>query len=383
MASAAEVSRLIEATSAQASTAAAAAADDAGVPAEALGELLEAALRAASSNGRLSRVALQGFERRGSDAAAAGIRLPALIDLYLSAAWRLIEAAGEHATGAAALAQVTRAIARATDDAVAALTRGFDAAQRTAIRRDEARRREFIDDLLSGTADAGVLAAHAAAFGFSLAAPHVAAVATTRREIVDAGPVQARIEREVLTRLAAGDAIVATKEGALVCIFPSDQPDLAGSLERLLQDAEPGPWRVAVGPIGDGARGIAVSFAEALRAVELAALIDLPLGAVPVEALAGHRLLERDPQAFGAVTERVRAQLGTVRGGAEPLFRTLETYLDTGANTTETARRLHLSPRAVTYRLDAIRRATGLDPRRSPDRFTLEVAAIGARTLLS
>ena len=379
MSSPKEVSRIVASAADAAPEAASAAAEDASVPAAALGDLLEAALRAAARNGRLSDVALSGFERRGSDAAGTGVRLPQLIDLYLSACWRLIDAAGSGAGNAAALAQVTRAIARAADDAVAALARGFDAAQRTSIRREEARRREFIDGLLSGAADAEVLATHADAFGFSLAAPHVVAVATTGRELVEAGPVQTRIEREVLTRLPASDALVTTKDGALVCIVPAHQPDVAGALVRLLGDAEPGPWRVAVGPSGGGPRGVALSFADAMRALELAQLLGLSEGAIDVEVLAGHRLLERDPQAFAALTEAVRAKLASARGGAEPLFATLEAYFETSGNTMRTARRLHLSPRAVSYRLSAIQRVTGLDPRRSPDRFTLEVATIGAR----
>jgi DNA-binding PucR family transcriptional regulator len=91
------------------------------------------------------------------------------------------------------------------------------------------------------------------------------------------------------------------------------------------------------------------------------------------------QLLERDPQTLRDLTGHIRSRLDTARGGAQPLFHTLEAYFDTGANTTETARRLHLSPRAVTYRLATIERVTGLDPRRFPDRFTLQVAAIGVR----
>jgi hypothetical protein len=377
--SAKEVAKIVAAATAAVPEAAAGAARDAGVDAGPLGDLLEEALRAASRDGQLSAVALAGFERRGADAAAAGIRLPALIDLYLSACWRLVEAAGEAASNTGALAQVARAIAHAADDAVAALTRGFDAAQRTTIRRDEARRREFVDDLLSGTADASLLAEHSSAFGFALAAPRVVAVATTSRALEDAGPVQSRIEREVLTRLVSADAIVATKDGALVCVLPSDQPDIAGAVLRLVRDAEPGPWRVATGPEGSGPGGIAASYAEASRAVELAERLGVAEGEIDVTALAGVRLLERDPQAFRDLTAQVRSRLDTARGGAQPLFLTLEAYFDTGANTSETARRLHLSPRAVTYRLAAIERVTGLDPRRSPDRFTLEVATIGSR----
>jgi hypothetical protein len=379
MASAKDVARIVDAAAAAVPDAAAGASRDSGVGTEALGDLLDAALRAASRDGQLSDVALARFERRGADAATAGIRLPALIDLYLSACWRLVEAAGEAASNAEALAQVARAVAHAADDAVAALTRGFDAAQRTTIRRDEARRREFVDDLLSGAADASLLAEHASAFGFSLAAPHVVVVATTSHSLEDAGPVQSRIERDVLTQLASADAIVATKEGALVCVVPSGQTDVAAALLRLLGDAEPGPWRVATGPSGSGPGGVAASYAEASRAVEFAERLRLPEGVIDVPALAGVRLLDRDPQAFRDLTMRIRARLDAARGGAQPLFQTLEAYFDTGGNTTETARRLHLSPRAVTYRLVAVERVTGLDPRRSPGRLTLEIATIGAR----
>lgn len=379
MTSSKEVAKIVAAATAAVPEAAAGAARDAGVDADALGDLLEEALRAASRDGQLSAVELAGFERRGADAAAAGIRLPALIDLYLSACWRLVEVAGEAASNTGALAQVARAIAHAADDAVAAVARGFDTAQRTTIRRDEARRREFVDDLLSGTADASLLAQNASTFGFSLAAPRVVVVATTSRPLVDAGPVQSRIEREVLTRLVSADAIVATKDGALVCVLPGGQADIAGAVLRLLGDAEPGPWRVVTGPEGSGPGGIAASYAEASRAVQLAERLGVPEGEIDGTALAGVRLLERDPQAFRDLTAQIRSRLDMARGGAQPLFLTLEAYFDTGANTTETARRLHLSPRAVTYRLAAIERVTGLDPRRSPDRFTLEIATIGSR----
>ena len=45
------------------------------------------------------------------------------------------------------------------------------------------------------------------------------------------------------------------------------------------------------------------------------------------------------------------------------------------------ARRLHLSVRAVTYRLDRVRRLTGYDPADPTQAFTLQVAAVGARLL--
>ena len=69
------------------------------------------------------------------------------------------------------------------------------------------------------------------------------------------------------------------------------------------------------------------------------------------------------------------------RGGAEPLLATLDPYFATGGVTTETARRIHLSVRAVTYRLERIKTLTGYDPTDPAQRFTVHTALLGARLL--
>jgi DNA-binding PucR family transcriptional regulator len=48
---------------------------------------------------------------------------------------------------------------------------------------------------------------------------------------------------------------------------------------------------------------------------------------------------------------------------------------------TDTARRLHLSVRAVTYRLDRVRTLTGYDPTDPAQRFTMHAAVLGAKLL--
>ena len=51
------------------------------------------------------------------------------------------------------------------------------------------------------------------------------------------------------------------------------------------------------------------------------------------------------------------------------------------AETPETARRLHLSVRAVTYRLDRVEALTGYDPTDPAQRFTIHAAVLGAKLL--
>ncbi len=69
-------------------------------------------------------------------------------------------------------------------------------------------------------------------------------------------------------------------------------------------------------------------------------------------ALEATYLLDRDLTKV-AVDQELGALLADERMGEE-YIETLEAYLSSGQNSRETARRLHLSPRTVTYRLERI-----------------------------
>jgi DNA-binding PucR family transcriptional regulator len=69
------------------------------------------------------------------------------------------------------------------------------------------------------------------------------------------------------------------------------------------------------------------------------------------------------------------------RGSAGALLETLDAFFATGANTTETARRLHLSVRAVTYRLARVQALLGVDPKDPAERYALQSAVLGARAV--
>ena len=83
----------------------------------------------------------------------------------------------------------------------------------------------------------------------------------------------------------------------------------------------------------------------------------------------------------GFASELVEHALQGARGGAEPLLKTLSVYFDSGCVAAETARRLALSVRALTYRLERIKQLTGSDPSDPMHRYTLQTAGIGARLL--
>src|SRR5215468_5450647 len=60
-----------------------------GVPVGLLGDYLPAAAEAAASGRRLTATELSGYGRSGERAALSGVALRGLVDLFLSATWRL------------------------------------------------------------------------------------------------------------------------------------------------------------------------------------------------------------------------------------------------------------------------------------------------------
>ena len=356
---------------------------DAGIDGALLGEFLSDALATVSSARRLSSTSLNTYRLVAADAAERGVSLASLIDLYLSATWRLWEAMGE-SRGSASVASVSDAagyLFRAADDAAAALADGYSTAQRQTVRREESLRREFVDDILIGTGDSTALQDRAARFGFNIAGTHQVAVASTQRILMDAGPVQARVEARVLASFSGRDVIVATKDGHLVCVFPDPRIDPVVDLLRHLEECSEGPWRLGVGRSYPGRSGIVRSYEEARMSITLADRLGLTNPIARFASMLPYRLLTLDPSTLAETVTAILGPLQHARGGGDQFIETLEAFFEASSNISGAARRLHLSPRAVVYRLDRIKQLTGYAPLEAEGRFVLELAVRG-RALL-
>ncbi len=370
-----------------------AAADSGGVPVEFLGDFLAVLVAAVEEGEPIPAGRLRAYRSLGERAARRGVALRALLDLYLSACWRLwpalpsVQAAGRHPAGVVTAGQV---MLHAADDVVASLAEGFQLARRALVRTQEAARREFIDDLLAGSADLPGLLHRATGFGLDLSGPHAVAVVAADRPFDDGSPLLTTLERAILGVKGDAQALLASKDGRLVVVFPA--PDAAAVeqvVDRLggtLQASRTGrssvgEWQLALGRVAPGADGVLASYREAGDALELARRLDLPAPVVHARDLLVYRMLLRDRAALGDVVETTLGGLREARGGAEPLLATLASWFSCGGNAAATARALHLSVRAVTYRLMRVRALTGLDPEAPDDRFALHVAVLGARLL--
>lgn len=362
-----------------------------------LGGFLPELAAAAADGSRLDAAALARCARLGERAGDQGVPLRDLVDLYLSAAWRawrrlppVADADGD----ADRVRDVGEAVLRAVDDAVAAVGDGYLAGRRAAVRREESLRREFLDDLFSGTGDTASLAARADSLGMDLSGPRLVAVVAGERAFREGTAALAAISRAVgggpgggPAGPAAPDPLVTTREGMLVAVLPAGTTADAGAvldalvaaLDRAVP-ADPGR-RVGVGAVHPDAAGVAWSFAEARDALDLAVRLDLPGRVVRSRDLLVYRVLLRDAAAMRDLMEAVLTPLDAARGGAGPLLDTLRAHAGTGANATATARAMHLSVRAVSYRLRRVHELTGYDPGVPGDAYVLTTAALGARAL--
>lgn len=357
--------------------AAGAAADAGGLDPDLLGDFLPVTVEAAASGRRLRRRELEGYAERGATAAQAGVALRALVDLYLSASWRLWEQLPS--TGAAETRAAALAVLRAADDGVAALVEGFQLARNDLARRQEAERREVFEALLAGGLRAASVLGRAADLGLDLTSPH--AVLVGRHPDADPGPLLGRVERALAGRRGDAAPLLSVQEGQLVVVFAAPGEAAAAEVgSRFSTAAGPG-WQAAVGRSLAGADGVRVSYEQARDTLEFAARLRLDTPVVDSGELAVYRVLLRDREAISELITTVLAPLVHARGGAGPLLDTLDAYYATGANATETARRLHLSVRAVTYRLQRVEELLGRDPSDPAGRFALQAAVLGARLL--
>lgn len=268
--------------------------------------------------------------------------------------------------------------------ALPVLMESYEQARQSLGLHEESERREFIDDLLRGDADVAGLIQRAVPFGLDLARSHQIVLVNLR----DGSAVHAEDERTlarvVIDAYGDRDVLVTTKTGYLLGLVPTvgkdrgPEPTLYAGLMRSRAKR---PWRIVAGRPYPGVYGIARSYEEAREAMTMAVRLQPDSPVIMSRDLLIFRVLGRDRVAMTDLVHGVLQPLTEARGGAEPLLETIRAYCDAGAVATVTAGRLHLSVRAVTYRLTRIAKLTGYDPTDPAQRFVLQAAVLGARLL--
>ncbi|MEU0430113.1 helix-turn-helix domain-containing protein [Streptomyces sp. NPDC006290] len=319
---------------------------------------------------RLTRDEIESRRALGERAADAGHGLAALVSAHLSAA----RAAWPASPGSA-----DRALA-AVQQVIDAFAEGYGRAQFLAVRKEEAARREFIDDLLYGRSDLGRLAERAERFGLRLSHAHAVAVAQGPTAYDESAPVPRRVEQALIARFGDRNILFTTKDGRMLSVAPGEQEDVLIHFAKQAHAATDG-GHVAIGRPQPGPGGVVQSYEEALNTLELAERLGLDAPVLRAADLLVYPVLTRDRQAMADLVLAALGPLTGARGGAQPLLDTLTAYFDTGCVAAAAARHLSLSVRALTYRLERIHLLTGADPADPAQRYMLQTAVIGARLL--
>jgi hypothetical protein len=407
-----------------------------GVPPGLLGDYLPAVLDAARSGRRLTAAELAGYGRSGERAAESGVALRGLVDLFLSATWRLWRELPGDQDSPTVLRAAGLAVLRAADDAVAAAAEGFERAYLSVARRDEAERREFFDDLLSGRSSPGDVMDRGERLGLRLAGPHYVLLAGPGAPGDAVLPAGLEIDAAVADAAAPSPSLVLSRHGRLVVIVGAvgggeadrvaraltralshrtgggaagrGQPVTSGGHpaapdgQKAMPDGQPAApdgqkavpdgqkaaaagrplrWRIAFGRPYPGPSGVVHSYDEAADAFDVAERLGLPDPVASAADLLIYQVLLRDRAAITDLVRTVIVPLARARGGAGPLLATLAAYFAHGGVAAAAARDLHLSVRAVTYRLTRVKELTGRDPAQPADALALHVAVIGAQVL--
>ncbi|WP_100501985.1 PucR family transcriptional regulator [Geodermatophilus chilensis] len=362
-------------------------------PTELLGEYLPLLADAAIHGRRAEAWELDAVRELGRSAAAQGVGARRAVDLYLSAAWRLwrelpVVARSSDPEKVRAAAE---AVLRVLDDAVGVLVDGHQAERREMIRREEAVRAQFVDDLLRGDADVSRMVERAELFGIDLGKPHHVALVAPRHPDGAVDRAATALERAVVDRFGDREVLVAMKDGRIVVLVPSAAApagaaarggDIGGLLQQDLRRLRiAGRWRVAAGRAFPGVWGVPRSYEEAREALALADRLGSDADVVHARDLLVYRVLGRDQAAIVDLVRDVLGPLQQGRGGAAVLLETLQAYFDAGDVATEAARRLHVSVRTVTYRLARVAELTGYRVSQPDQRFPLHAAVLGARLL--
>ncbi|GAA3397283.1 helix-turn-helix domain-containing protein [Cryptosporangium minutisporangium] len=269
------------------------------------------------------------------------------------------------------------------DQLTEAIYEGYSAsAERLTTDRDRALR-DFLDDLLVGRqAHPGAAADRSRALGITLPSPPLLLVAEPADRRGSRGTAPAPAVAPAL-RLGQDLAGALCPDGGT--IDPDAGPLVTARGHRavlLLPSRDEDAVRAALAE--HGCRGCAIRPPRPDTLVDAHRLASLALDLAPEDAYEGGPLLgESDGHALALLAGRppagpeamARQLLGALLDpGQEHVRQGLDAFLAAGSATTAAAR-VGLHPQSLRYRLRRVRELTGRDPRRSWDRFVLDLGS--------
>ena len=348
------------------------AAQDTEIPAERLGpgfdQVLDLAAEPVPTPGQLDH-----WREQGVDLARRGVASERVFDAFLSLNWAIWEAVmqAEHIDRTVVLDFADRLL-RGLDDGIAAISEGYVRVELELASAHSERRRALLEELLTAPRatpqDRARIRLRSERHGLSagdayrLVLIHVPASEEHQvEELVDALEKRIRVPASHhRTKPGVRLPVVLDWRGR-VLVFA--KADWAG--EKRLREALPAVLGEEIVVVDTGAVEGIEALSDALTQAEYSATVAETLGRHGWLGDPGELALETtfllDAQLVRTVIDNELGPLLADPRMGEELVETLEVYLGSRQNIREAARRLHLAPRTVAYRLERIETLLGHD----------------------
>lgn len=378
---------------------------------EAAGRNVAAFLKALGEGKELSREEIEALAVVGEERAYQGIPLEDLMRAFRMVGRVLWEYFGKQLTlmpeaSMDVLVELGSALMRFTDQLSSSVAQRYSETLGAIVRRQEASRREFLQDLLLGgqSSDDSIIQ-RARGFGydpvrvqFAVAALREGAISDPGREELELTKALDQIAEEVG---AEGRAMVGTRGNQTIGLFAVSGNLSAGAggssgssveaakaarsaeeVGALLLEELQGDWRIGIGGPYAGLEGCRRSYLEAREALEIGQLVDPDRRIYPFEDYLLYLFLRADK----ALAERfVATVLGPViehdKRRRSDLLNTLESYFANAESAKETGRNLYAHPHTITYRMKQIEKLTRCSLKDPQDKLHLQLAVKAFRIL--
>lgn len=380
---------------------------------EAAGRNVAAFLEALGEGKELSRQDIEGLAVVGEERAYQGVPLEDLLRAFRMVGRTLWEYFGKQLSempepSIDMLVELGNALMRFTDQLSSSVAQRYSETLGAIVRRQEASRREFLQDLLLGgqSSDDSIIQ-RARGFGYDPVRAQFAIAAVRDGAISDPGRDELELCRamdQAAEKVGAeGRPMVGTRGDQTIGLFAvsatphpglgtngatdssirsANAPKAAREVgEALLAELSEG-WRIGIGGPYGGLEGCRRSYLEAREALEIGRLVDPDRRIYPFEDYLLYLFLRADK----ALAERfVTTVLGAVvehdRRRRSDLVTTLESYFANGESAKETGNTLYAHPHTITYRMKQIEKLTGCSLKDPKDKLHLQLAVKALRIL--
>ena len=186
------------------------------------------------------------------------------------------------------------------------------------------------------------------------------------------------------------DFVLSVGEGDVVLIrqMPDettgkDLNKIAISIEEALRSEEESTVVVGIGTLSQHLRGLAKSYKEAQIAIEVGKVFDTEKYVINYENLGIGRLIYQLPTTLCEMFLQEVFKKNPIDALDKETLFTIHKFFENNLNVSETARKLFVHRNTLVYRLEKIKKLTGLDLREFDDAITFKVALMVKKYLTS